>query len=256
MTNRVSREKRPPHRRYSENSKAVLIAAMITGSCAILAAIIGVLAVETHPNSGSSGSLGRGSRPDAPTSQPTGGRGSTSNSQGSGQNPAPVQQALLQASDLGTGWMPTQLPSGSGPPIRCPTYPQDTADDASVTYSDGNNATVFEEVMKLQDASGAVSTYENTATDCSFTKQGDSGITSTFTYQQDSSAPQLGEQSDVFTVGGTSMQGETPTIDAYSAAIRIGDEVAFIYVAVGLYNEPSESTIIQTILPAAANHLG
>lgn len=231
-----------------------ILAALIGAARAIVAAAIAVIFAHSAStnNSGPDRNVRPTSlHPTSPAVSPTSAPPTQSTSQTQGV--AAVRNVLMQASDLGTGWVPTQIPTGA--PATCPTVSQRIADDASVAFSDGNNATVIEEVVQTANASSVVSEYKNTANGCSYTKQDESGLTSTFTYQADDTAPDYGTESDVFTIGGANMPGETPTIDGYSAVIRNGNEVAIVGIAVGLYNEPSESTVFDVILPTAARRL-
>jgi hypothetical protein len=235
-----------------------IIVALIGAGGAIVAAVIAVAFTHGTSTSSSSPDIPVSPTPSHSTSavvSPTSTAKSGTSGSGQLQGLATVQSALLQASDLGTGWTRTQVPTGSGS-ATCPNVSQHVSDDASVAYSDGNNATVIEEVVKTSSASSVVSEYANSANGCSYTKGDESGLTTTFTYQADDTAHGYGAASEVFTIGGTNMPGETPTIAGYSAVIRSGNEVALIGIAVGLYSEPSESAVLNKILPAAARRLG
>ena len=177
---------------------------------------------------------------------------------GGGGNPVrTLSAALLQPCELGAcgavGWSQTQFPSPSSTPPSCPSYPQNSEGHVTtaLTYA-ASGIDLYEVIWKLTKPDNAISTYVNTAQNCSFTNS--SG--STVTLQADDSAGSYGDESAVFTVGVTNsaFQNETPTITAYDALIARGNLVAEVTLTTGTEGTISPSMLDQ-VLTTATNKL-
>ena len=176
---------------------------------------------------------------------------------GPGPNPSPasLSSALLQPADLGAsgavGWSQTQFSPSSGSPPPCPSYPQEKG--ASTALVDGSTGIkLFEFVWRLAHPDQAISTFMNTAQNCSVTNSSGNLLT----YQADDNAGSYGDESTVYTVGVTNpgFQNETPTIGAYDALIASGNLLAWVYLTTGTEGTISQS-MLNNVLTAAAHRL-
>ena len=258
----------PPHERLSESNqtgkersrKQSLVKTVAdwfnTGTAAVkflkallsLLAFLGIITVGGVIARGGSGGSGGDSGGSG------GGSGVTVNNS---TPPVSLSSALLQPSDLGAtgvfGWSQTQIPSSSGASPPCPSYPKlvgyvDTAlSDAST------GILVIEYVWKVANPAQAISTFVNTAQNCSFT---DSSGNNVDTYQADYADGSYGDKSAIFTEGVTStaLPNETPTIGAYQALISRGNFLAAVRLTTGTEGVVSQSMLNQ-IFTAAARRL-
>jgi hypothetical protein len=188
------------------------------------------------------------------------GEGRTFTKGTSGSSPTDsFSSALLQPCDLGDcndnfGWVQTQLPSPSGSLPSCPTFPQHAARYENVALlNDTSTVKVNEDVWQVTDPNQAMSTYTNTAQNCTFmNSQGDD-----VAYQPDYSAGSYGDNSSIFSLGATNpdLPNATPTIVGYEALITKGDLVASVFVTPGESGLISESDL-SAIFSAATRKLG
>lgn len=251
-----------PHERSSESSqtrkesqapKQSLVKTVAdwfnTGTAAVkflkalagLLAFLGIITVGGAIAGGSSGGSGGGSGVTGSSSTPV----------------ASLSSALLQPSDLGAtgvlGWTQTQIPSSSGTAPSCPLYPKLVGNVDTALSDASTGILVIEYVWKIANPAQAISTFVNSAQNCSFT---DSSGNYKDTYQADYADGSYGDRSAIFTVGltSTAFPNETPTIGAYQALISRGNLIAAVRLTTGTDGVVSQSTLNQ-IFTAAAGRL-
>lgn len=206
--------------------------------CALLV-FLGVITVGNAVVGGGSGAGGSGG----------GGSG------GGSTSPANLSATLLQPTDLGVsgavGWSQTQFTSG--PAESCPSFPPNSDEHVmtALTYA-AMGINLYEEVWKLADPNQAITTFENTASNCSYTDS--SG--NTVTFQVDDSDGSYGQNSTIYTeaVTNSAFQGETPTITRYIALIAQDNLLAGVAITTGIEGTLSQSTL-NTVFTAAAKRL-
>jgi len=225
---------------FNTGTAAVKFAKALLG----LLAFLGIITIGGAIAGGGGGTGGGG-----------GGGGGSSGSRNSTERT--LSATLLQPCDLGAcgavGWSLTQFPSSSSNPPSCPSYPQNSEGHVSTALEDAaSGVDLYEVIWKVTDPSNAISTYMNTAQNCSFTNN--SGNTATL--QADDSAGSYGDESAVFTVGvvNSAFQNETPTITAYDALIARGNLVAEVTLTTGTEGTISPSMLNQ-VLTTATNKL-
>jgi hypothetical protein len=169
---------------------------------------------------------------------------------------AAFPSALLKPCDLGPctgffGWVKTQASSPLGP-LSCPTLPQKEAGYENTALLDNDSQLeVTEEIWRVANPSQVVSTYTNTAQNCTSAPNNSGQV---FAYQADYSDGSYGDQSVVFSLGWTYEAAPgTPTIVGYDAVIAKGNLVASVYVDV---NSGGSESDLPSIFKAATKKLG